>query len=169
LATPTASPRRSALDATLALATAALLAACSSSTNTLTVAGTVEIREVRLSPLASGRLERLLKDEGDSVSAGDTVAVLDQPGLEAMIRQRRALAEAAAARTAEIRVAIADSERAANDLARARCCGARASLPRSWTDCSAAVAATARLQSVRPPCANRRRAGGRRGDGSDPR
>jgi len=84
------------------------------------VAGTVEIREVRLSPLASGRLERLLKDEGDSVRAGDTVAVLDQPGLEAMIEQRRALAGAASARTAEIRAAVADSERAANDLARAR-------------------------------------------------
>lgn len=151
MATRTASPRHSALDATLALATAALLAACSSSRNTLTVAGTVEIREVRLSPLASGRLERLLKDEGDSVRAGDTVAVLEQPGLEAMIEQRRALAEAASARTAEIRAAVADSERAANDLARARVLRAQGinspqDLDRAQT---AASAAAARLQSVR--------------------
>jgi len=151
LATRTASPHHSALDATLALATAALLAACSSSRTTLTVAGTVEIREVRLSPLASGRLERLLKDEGDSVRAGDTVAVLDQPGLEAMIRERRALAEAASARTAEIRAAVADSERAANDLARVRVLRAQGinspqDLDRAQTSASAAGA---RLQSVR--------------------
>jgi len=151
LATRTASPHHSALDATLALATAALLAACSSPRNTLTVAGTVEIREVRLSPLASGRLERLLKDEGDSVRAGDTVAVLDQPGLEAMIRERRALAEAASARTAEIRAAVADSERAANDLARVRVLRAQGinspqDLDRAQTSASAAAA---RLQSVR--------------------
>ena len=151
MATRTASPRHSALDATLALATAALLAACSSSRNTLTVAGTVEIREVRLSPLASGRLERLLKDEGDSVRAGDTVAVLEQPGLEAMIEQRRALADAASARTAEIRAAVADSERAANDLARARVLRAQGinspqDLDRAQTSASAAAA---RLQSVR--------------------
>ncbi|MGH8623120.1 MAG: efflux RND transporter periplasmic adaptor subunit [Burkholderiales bacterium] len=151
MATRTASPRRSALDATLALATAALLAACSSSSNSLTVAGTVEIREVRLSPLASGRLERLLKDEGDSVSSGDTVAVLDQPGLEAMIRQRRALAEAAVARTAEIRAALADSERTANDLARTRVLRSQGIASPQELDRlqTAAAAAAARLQSVR--------------------
>ena len=106
--------------APLAIGLALLAAACGGPTNTLTVAGTVEIREVRLSPLASGRLQRLLKDEGDSVKAGDTVAVLEQPGLAALIEQRRALADAAATRTAAIRAAIADSQRAANDLARAR-------------------------------------------------
>jgi len=51
---------------------------------------------------------------------GDTVAVLEQPGLDALIEQRRALASAAATRTAEIRAAEADSQRLANDLARAR-------------------------------------------------
>jgi HlyD family secretion protein len=151
LATPPTAPRRSALDSTLALAAAALLAACGRTSNTVTVAGTVEIREVRLSPLASGRLERLLKDEGDSVRAGDTVAVLHQPGLEAMIEQRRALADAAAQRNAEIRAAIADSARAANDLARARVLRTQGiaspqELDRAQTS---AAAAAARLQSVR--------------------
>jgi multidrug efflux pump subunit AcrA (membrane-fusion protein) len=51
-----------------------LLAACGGDTHTLTIAGTVEIREVRLAPLAAGRLARLYKDEGDTVRAGDTVA-----------------------------------------------------------------------------------------------
>lgn len=70
-----------------------LLVACGDDSDTLTVAGTVEIREVRLAPLAAGRLTRLLKDEGDSVRAGDTVAVLEQPGLRELIDERRALAE----------------------------------------------------------------------------
>ena len=136
--------------AALALATAAT-AACSGASDRLIVAGTVEIREVRLSPLAAGRLQRLLKDEGDSVRAGDTVAVLDQPGLAALIEQRRALAEAATTRTAEIRAALADSQRTANDLARARVLAAQGiaspqELERLQT---AAAAAAARLQSVR--------------------
>ena len=115
------------------------------------MAGTVEIREVRLAPLASGRLHRLLKDEGDSVRAGDTVAVLDQPGLDAMIAQRRALAQAAATRTAEIRAARADSQRAANDLKRTRVLRDQgiASPQELERMQSAAAAAAAKLQAVR--------------------
>ena len=142
-----------AFSPTPALALTAVLwaAACSGSGNTLTVAGTVEIREVRLSPLASGRLSRLLKDEGDSVRTGDTVAVLDQPGLSALIEQRRALAEAAAARTAEIRAAEADSARAANDLARARVLRQQGIASPQELDRlqTAAATSTARLASVR--------------------
>ena len=137
-----------------ALAAAALtllVAACGHSSDTLRIAGTVEIREVRLSPLASGRLQRLLKDEGDSVRTGDTVAVLDQPGLEAQIEQRRALADAAASRTAEIRAAEADSQRAANDLARARVLRAQGIASPQELDRLQTLAASsaARLQSVR--------------------
>ena len=140
-----------ALSPSAALALAALAAACSESSSTLTVAGTVEIREVRLSPLASGRLQRLLKDEGDSVHAGDTVAVLEQPGLSALIEQRRALAEAAATRTAEIRAAEADSARAANDLARARVLHQQGIASPQELDRLQTAAATsaARLSSVR--------------------
>lgn len=137
--------------AALALAAGVCAAACTGSSNTLTVAGTVEIREVRLSPLAAGRLQRLLKDEGDSVHAGDTVAVLEQPGLSALIEQRRALADAAAIRTAEIRVAEADSQRTANDLVRARALAIQgiASPQELERLQSAAAAAAARLQTVR--------------------
>jgi HlyD family secretion protein len=124
---------------------------CRGSSDHLTVAGTVEIREVRLGPLASGRLQRLLKDEGDSVRAGDTVAVLDQPGLDAMIEQRRALAQAAATRTAEIQAAKADSQRAANDLKRTRVLRDQgiASPQELERLQSTAAAAAARLQAVR--------------------
>ena len=141
---------RPAVYSALALA-AALLAACGRSSNILTVAGTVEIREVRLSPLASGRLARLLKDEGDSVHAGDTVAVLEQPGLAAQIEQRRALADAASTRTADIAAAVADRQRVANDLSRARVLRTQGIASPQELDRlqSAAAAATARLQSVR--------------------
>jgi HlyD family secretion protein len=134
-----------------ALAWILALAACSGDSNTLSVAGTVEIREVRVAPLAAGRLVRLLKDEGDTVRRGDTVAVLEQPGLDALIAQRRAQAEAATARTAEIQAAQADSQRAANDLARARTLREDGAIAAQQFDSfeSAAVAAAARLQAAR--------------------
>ncbi len=125
--------------------------ACGDDSDVLTVAGTVEIREVRLAPLTAGRLTRLLKDEGDSVRAGDTVAVLEQPGLRELIDQRRALAAAAEARVAEIRAAEADSQRAASEFARVRVLrdqGA-ASAEEFERLQAATTAAGARLQAVR--------------------
>jgi HlyD family secretion protein len=104
----------------LAAITALLCPSCRGAADRLQVAGTIEIRQIQLAPLTSGRLARLLKDEGDTVRRGDTVAVLNQPGLDALISQRRAQAEAAALRVAEVAAAQADSARAANDLARAR-------------------------------------------------
>src|SRR3989449_8909820 len=80
------------LDAVLLLA----VAACHHSGSTLTVSGTVEIRDLQLAALTSGRLQRLFKDEGDTVRRGDTVAVLTQPGPGAPVWERRAPAPAAA-------------------------------------------------------------------------
>jgi membrane fusion protein YbhG len=137
--------------AALALLALVPVTACRGRSDALQVAGTVEIRQVRLAPLTSGRLVRLLKDEGDSVRAGDTVAVLEQPGLGALIQQRQAQAQAAAARTAEVDAALADSARAANDLARATPLRASGVVsPQQFeTLQSAARAAAARLQVVR--------------------
>jgi HlyD family secretion protein len=128
-----------------------LAAACGGAADHVSVAGTVEVREVRLAPLAAGRLVRLLKDEGDTVHRGDTVAVLEQPGLGALIAQRRALSRAAAARMAEVAAAQADSARAANDLARAvRLAEQGVVSPQQFDNLkSAAAAAAARLQAVR--------------------
>ncbi|HKW42219.1 MAG TPA: biotin/lipoyl-binding protein, partial [Gemmatimonadales bacterium] len=127
------------------------LTSCRGSSDLLRVNGTVEIREVQLASLAAGRVARLLNDEGDSVHRGDTIAVLEQPGLDALISQRRAQAQAAGLRTAEIAAAEADSQRAANDLRRAG--------PLRQSDVisiqqyenlqAAAAAAAARLQAVR--------------------
>jgi HlyD family secretion protein len=128
-----------------------LAVACTSADDSLQVAGTVEIREIRIAPLAAGRVTRLLKDEGDSVRRGDTIAVLEQPGLAAQLTQRRAQAQAAERRTAEVTGALADSTRAANDLARARPLRDQGILaPQQYDNlASVAAAAAARLQAVR--------------------
>ena len=124
---------------------------CRGNGSALTVSGTVEIRELRLAPLTSGRLVRLLKDEGDTVHRGDTVAVLEQPGLDALIGQRRAQAQAAGLRVNEVAAAVADSARAANDLARARPLRDQNIVSQQQFDAltAGAAAAAARLAAVR--------------------
>src|SRR2546428_991578 len=64
------------LDAVLLLA----VAACHHSGSTLTVSGTVEIRDLQLAALTSGRLQRLFKDEGDTVRRGGHPAGAHPPG-----------------------------------------------------------------------------------------
>jgi HlyD family secretion protein len=136
----------------LVLAAAALVVcACGRRGDPLQVSGTVEIRELQLAPLATGRLTRLLKDEGDTVRRGDTIAVLEQPGLDALIAQRRAQARAARLRVHEVAAAQADSARAANDLARAQPLRAQQIVSEQQYDAlrAGAAAATARLAAVR--------------------
>jgi HlyD family secretion protein len=124
---------------------------CHSDDGLLRVSGTVEIRELQLAPLTWGRLTRLLKDEGDTVHRGDTIAVLHQPGLDPLISQRRAQAHAAAQRVNEVAAAQVDSARAANDLARAAPLAAQNIVSQQQYDGlqAAAAAATARLAAVR--------------------
>jgi len=133
---------------------------CSSPSATLSVPGTVEIRDVRVSSLAAGRVVVLFKDEGDSVRRGDTIAVLEQPGLSAMIGQRRAQSQAAQHRTADIAAAVADSARAANDVARATPLRDRGIVSPQQFDAltTAAAAATARLQATRAALSDARAA-----------
>jgi HlyD family secretion protein len=128
-----------------------LVGGCGRSGDVLEVAGTTEIRQVQLAPLTSGRLVRLLKDEGETVRRGDTVAVLEQPGLDALISQRRAQARAASLRVNEVVAALADSTRAANDLARAHRLVAQNIMSQQQYDAltAAAAAAAARLAAVR--------------------
>lgn len=128
-----------------------LLVSCRGAGDQLQVSGTVEIRQVQLSPLTSGRLARLLRDEGDTVHRGDTVAVLTQPGLDALVSQRRAQAQAATLRVAEVAAAQADSERAAHDLARAERLHQQSIISQQQYDGlkAAAEAAAARLEARR--------------------
>ena len=129
----------------------AVLVACHGDAAQSRVAGTVESRQVRVSPLTSGRLVRLFKDEGDSVHTGDTIALLEQPGLHSLIEERRARAASAASRTGEVGAAIAESTRAANDLARAEPLRAQGIVSAQQYEAltAAAAVAAAHLQSVR--------------------
>ena len=66
-----------------------------SSTQKLTIQGTVEAQEYRVSGKVAGRVEQLLFREGDTVSKGQIVVKLDSPELQAKIVQANAQSRAA--------------------------------------------------------------------------
>jgi len=77
--------------------------------------------------------------------------VLEEPGLDALIDERRAEAQAAALRVAQVGAAQADSERTADDLARGETLRAEAIISPEQYDAlrSAALGAAARLAAAR--------------------
>lgn len=118
----------------LALFTAAVAACAAPPSDTIEATGVIEVVEVDLAPLTSGRVARVLVDEGDRVAVGDTLLVLELPTLASDLDQRRArvaaaraaLAEATAGplpteiqrAEAELIALTADAERAASDARR---------------------------------------------------
>jgi HlyD family secretion protein len=112
-----------------------LLAACGGNGDAAGFPGTIEVDESDAAPLVAGRVVELRFHEGDTVTAGDTVALLARGTIPALYEERRARLAAARARladlergsrTAELERAEADlaaleaeAERAASDLARA--------------------------------------------------
>ncbi len=67
----------------------------------LTIQGTVEAREYRVSGKVAGRVEELFFQEGDTVSKGQVVVRLDSPELQAKIIQANAQSQAALAQRAK--------------------------------------------------------------------
>ena len=67
----------------------------------LTIQGTVEAREYRVSGKVAGRVDQLLYQEGDTVSKGQVVVKLDSPELQAKIVQANAQSKAAMAQRAK--------------------------------------------------------------------
>jgi HlyD family secretion protein len=137
----------------------AFLLACSgSSGDGIEAVGTVEIREHDVAPMTAARVVQLLVDEGATVDAGDTMAVLSMSTLAADIDQRRArvataqaaLREAEAGpRNAEIeraeadlRAAEAEADRAAKDLVRIQALTESGALAEQKLDEARALAAT---------------------------
>lgn len=96
--------------------------------------GTIEVREVDVSPLVPARVVRMLTDEGAAVRAGDTLAVLTQSTTRADLAQEQARVRAAEAALrealagarrpeieraeADLRMREAESEHALRDLKR---------------------------------------------------
>lgn len=133
--------------------------ACNPDDEGLTAQGTVEIREMDVSPAIPARVVRVLVDEGDTVSAGDTLVVMMQATLPADIEAREArLATAIAqlrdleagarrpeldAARAELRAAEAEAERTARDLERMRALAEAGAISRQELDQVRTAAETA--------------------------
>ena len=112
-----------------------LLAACARGDGGTSYPGTIELDESDAAPLIGGRIVELRVQEGDTVAAGDTIAILTQRTLPAQAEDRRARLAMARARLADLRrgsrapelaraeaelaAAEADADRAAKDLERA--------------------------------------------------
>ena len=113
-----------------ALLCAALLAgACSRDGDGIRGSGTIEMDEVDVASNVGGRLVRLEVQEGDSVSAGDTLAVLDRGEVSAAVVAQAAEAERAeaqardlqqGARPAELMIARENQRAAEAELEMAR-------------------------------------------------
>jgi HlyD family secretion protein len=113
----------------------ALIPACHRSDRVpVRATGTVEVRELDVTPQVPARVYRVLTDEGATVHAGDTLVLLTQSTTRADLAQREARVRAAEASLrealagarpreieraeADLRVAEAEVERSARDLAR---------------------------------------------------
>ena len=62
-----------------------------------TIQGQADVNEYRVSSKVPGRVLRYLVKEGDQVKAGDTLAILEAPEVNAKLKQARAVEQAAAA------------------------------------------------------------------------
>lgn len=104
--------------------------------DSVTATGTLEVIEIDVAPIATGRVVRMLVNDGDSVRAGDTLVVLSQPTAQSEIEQRQAQVEVSRAglseaehgsraaersrAAAELRAAETEATRTAADANRAR-------------------------------------------------
>ncbi|HEU5071961.1 MAG TPA: efflux RND transporter periplasmic adaptor subunit [Verrucomicrobiae bacterium] len=73
----------------VALALAGVATSCQPNGNPASISGTIEVDEVHIAPRTGGRVVRLLAQEGDALTSGQTVAELAAPELRAQ-RERQA-------------------------------------------------------------------------------
>jgi HlyD family secretion protein len=85
------------------LAIACLVLGCGDPGTGVRASGMIEMDEVDVASMVGGRLVRLAAEEGDTVRAGDTLAVLDREEVAAAFRAQFAEAERAAAQSQEVR------------------------------------------------------------------
>ena len=106
-------------------ASAATLGGCARSDREIRGSGTIEVDEVDVASLVGGRVARLTVDEGDSVRAGDTLAVLSHGEVTAGVLAQQAESQRASAlardqelgpRAQEIRTAKAELNAASATL-----------------------------------------------------
>ena len=106
--------RKSFLILTTVLAVGLLITSCSgnggSSNGALTASGTISAESVNVAPEIGGMVSEILVEEGDTVSIGDTLFMIDSEYLQSQLDQAEAAEESAAAilETAEIQKDSAD-------------------------------------------------------------
>jgi len=145
-----------------------IVCGCTRAGNDRVVAtGTLEVVEVDVAPIATARVVGVLVDDGATVRAGDTVAILTQPTAHAAVEQSKAQVDVSragltevenGARAAEIRRAAAELQaaeaeraRTAKDAERARTLARTGSIPLQQRDAAEAAAkqAAARRDAAR--------------------
>ena len=111
--------------ALLALLSAALLSGCGGDSRHVSGSGTIELDEYDIASLVGGRVAQLRVEEGDSVQAGDTLAILAHGEITGEVAAREAETERATAlwrdqqggpRAAERKTARAELDAAVTSL-----------------------------------------------------
>lgn len=74
------------------------------------IQGQAEANEYRVSSKVPGRIARILVEEGQSVKAGDTLAILDTPDIDAKLAQAQAVRTAATAQNAKAQKGAREEE-----------------------------------------------------------
>ncbi len=99
----------------IAIAAASLLAAgaCAGRPAGVVASGTVEMAEIDVASMVGGRILELRVDEGDSVHAGDTLAVLSRGEIAAELQSQSAQADRAAAQLEDLKAGPRHAELAA--------------------------------------------------------
>ena len=89
------------LNAVFLAAVVILLYACNGNDkNSIEASGTIEATNVTVSAKASGQVKKIFVNEGDNVSAGDTLMIIDHDLLAIQLRQADAAVDAATAQLA---------------------------------------------------------------------
>lgn len=144
----------------IVVALATLAMGCTSAEPGLVAHGTVEVREVDVSPLVPARLLRVLATEGAAVRRGDTLAILTRSSLLPQVERERARLDAASATLADLELgargeelraaeatlggAEADLERTLRDLKRVRTLAANGATSQQALDAAETASAMAR-------------------------
>ncbi len=93
-----------------ALALVVLIGGCASDHSSIRASGTIEMDEVDVASYIGGRLVRLYVSEGDTVSLGDTLAILDRGEIAAELASQAAQAQRAQAQAKDLAQGARPSE-----------------------------------------------------------
>jgi HlyD family secretion protein len=115
----------------LLLAAVTALAGCSRDGDGIRGSGTIEMDEVDVASLVGGRLTRLTVIEGDTVTAGDTICVLDHGEISASLAAQAAEAQRAQAQARDLQQGSRPAEL---EIARAALNAANADLELAKTE-----------------------------------